>query len=187
MTLLVAGIIIFILAHLPRRMMPEFWAGIVGRYGLTAVRAVFGLVIGIATLMIIVGFRSSPFIAVYDPPSWTVHLNNLMMLVAVFIFGLSMSKGRSRAWLRHPMMTAVLIWAAAHLLVNGDLASIILFVGMAVWALITITLINRAEPVWDRPAAGTIAGDIRLVVITLVAFGIITGIHTWLGYWPFPR
>ena len=34
---------------------------------------------------------------------------------------------------------------------------------------------------------GTIAGDIRLVVISLVAFGIITAIHTWLGYWPFPR
>lgn len=187
MTLLVLGLVLFILAHLPRRLTPELWAGLVARLGLTGARAASGIVVGVATLMIIFGFRSAPFIPVYDPPAWTVHLNNLMMLAAVAIFGMGMSRGRSRAWFRHPVMTAVLIWAAAHLLVNGDLASILLFVGMGIWALTTILLINRAEPVWDRPAPGTLAGDVRLVVIAIAAFALVTTIHTWLGYWPFPR
>ena len=38
-----------------------------------------------------------------------------------------------------------------------------------------------------RPAPGTVAGDVRLVVITLVVFAVIATIHTWLGYWPFPQ
>ena len=29
--------------------------------------------------------------------------------------------------MRHPQLTAVIVWAVAHLLVNGDLASIVLF------------------------------------------------------------
>ena len=30
----------------------------------------------------------------------------------------------ARTWLRHPMLTGVVVWALAHLLVNGDLASL---------------------------------------------------------------
>ena len=187
MPLLVLGLALFILAHLPRRLTPQLWAKMVARLGLTGTRVLFGIVVGVAMLMIVLGFRSAPFIPVYDPPAWTIHLNNLMMQAAVAIFGMGMSKGRSRAWLRHPIMTAVLLWAAAHLLVNGDLASIVLFVSMGVWAATTILLINRAEPVWDRPPPGTPAGDVRLVVIAVLAFAVITAIHTWLGYWPFPR
>lgn len=36
---------------------------------------------------------------------------------------------------RHPMMWAVAIWAAGHMLVNGDAASVILFSGMLILAL----------------------------------------------------
>ena len=38
------------------------------------------------------------------------------------------------------------------------------------------------------PGAGRqLAGDVRLVVITLVVFAVIATVHTWLGYWPFPQ
>ena len=49
------------------------------------------------------------------------------------------------------MLHSVQIWAVAHLLVKGDLASIILFGFMLLWATGSILLINRAE-VWTRPA-----------------------------------
>ncbi len=187
MTLLILGIIAFAIAHLAPRIAPGPWAELVGRFGRTGARAILGVVIAAATLMIILGYRSAPFTPIYDPPEWGIHLNNLMMLAAVFVFGMSMSKGTTRSWLRHPMMTAVVIWASAHLLVNGDLASIVLFVGMALWAQASMVVVNLAEPDWQPPAPGTVAGDIRLVAITIVAFIVITAIHTWLGYWPFPR
>jgi uncharacterized membrane protein len=109
------------------------------------------------------------------------------MLIAVFVFALGHSKGKSRAWLRNPMLIAVMIWAAAHLLVNGDLASLILFGGLGAWAFVDRLLVNARNPDWTPKAPGTTAGDVRLVAISIVTFGVITAIHAWLGYWPFPQ
>ena len=36
-------------------------------------------------------------------------------------------RAAARGWLRHPMLTGVVVWAVAHLLVNGDAASLVLF------------------------------------------------------------
>jgi hypothetical protein len=48
-----------------------------------------------------------------------------------------------------------------------------------------VILINRAEP-WVPRTPGAPMRDVILVVATLVAFGVIAGIHTWLGVSPFP-
>jgi uncharacterized membrane protein len=45
-----------------------------------------------------------------------------------------MKTGTLRGKLRHPQLLAVKTWAVAHLLVNGDLASIMLFGGLLAWA-----------------------------------------------------
>ena len=50
-----------------------------------------------------------------------------VMLVAVILLGMGSSKGKMRTWLRHPMLTGVLVWSVAHLLVNGDRPSLVLF------------------------------------------------------------
>ena len=38
-------------------------------------------------VLIVVGYRRAPFVPVYDPPSWGIHLNNLLMLCAVGLLG----------------------------------------------------------------------------------------------------
>jgi uncharacterized membrane protein len=134
-----------------------------------------------------VGYRGAAFVPVYGPPGWGIHVNNLLMLGAVGLLGAGHSKGRARSWLRHPMLTAVVVWAVAHLLVNGDRASLVLFGWMGLWAVAEMALISAREPAWVRPATGTVAGDVRWVVITLVVFGVIVAVHAWLGYPPFPH
>ena len=180
MILLTLGVILWAVAHYFKRLAPDARAAMGNRgKGLVAVALVISL------LMMIFGYRGAEFIHVWSPPSWTVHLNNLMMLIAVLLYGMSATTGRLRGKMRHPQLTAVKVWAVAHLLVNGDLASIILFGGMLVWAVGSVILINRSE-VWVRPAPGEAKKDILLVVITLVTFGLMTAIHAWLGVWPFP-
>ncbi len=61
---------------------------------------------------------------------------------------------------RHPFLWAIVLWAAAHLLANGDVASLIFFGGLLVLALIGPFLIDarlrrRAPEVWARFAAAT--------------------------------
>ena len=181
---LVLGLILWIGAHYFKRLAPDARArlGDPGK-GLVAVLIVAALV------LMILGYRSAAFIPVWSPPSFMVHVNNLLMLVALWVYGSSAAKG-AKAWpayrTRHPQLLGFKIWAFAHLLVNGDLASILLFGGLLGWAVVSVILINKAEPDWTPPAPAGRATYVRLAVISLVLFGVIAGLHTWLGVYPFP-
>ena len=181
MPILVFGLVLWVGAHVFKRIAPERRAGL----GKSA-KGVFALVIVVGLVLIIIGYRSAAFIPVWTPPAFLIHVNNLLMLIAVFVYGMSATTGRLRGRMRHPQLTAVKIWAVAHLLVNGDLASIVLFGTMLLWAAAEVVLINRAGP-WERPEPGPARKDVVLVIITLVMFAVITAIHAWLGVWPFPR
>lgn len=181
MTLLILGLILWILAHYFKRLAPDMRANM-GNAG----KGVVALLIVASVALMIFGYRWAPFIPVWSPPSFMVHINNLLMLVAFFVYGMSATTGRLRGKMRHPQLTAVKIWAVAHLLVNGDLASLILFGGLLAWAVGSVILINRSEPNWQRPAPGAAKKDILLVVITLVMFSVVAAIHIWAGVWPFP-
>lgn len=186
MTLLVLGLLLWVVAHVTKRAAPDARAGLTARLGEGASKGVFAVLIAAGLILMIVGYRAAPFTPVYTPPGWGVHLNNLLMLAAVGLFGMGMSKGRARSWLRHPMLISVIVWSLAHLLVNGDLASVVLFGGLALWAVANMVLINARAPAWVRPAPGPASGDLRLVGITLVTYAVIGLLHGWLGPWPFP-
>ncbi|EEB85440.1 NnrU family protein [Roseobacter sp. GAI101] len=184
MALLILGMILWVGAHYFRRLMPDQRAAL-GNKG----KGMIAVAIVVALVMIIIGYRGAAFINVWYPPSFLTHVNNLLMVLAFWVYGSSAAKG-AKAWpankTRHPQLMAVKIWAVAHLLVNGDLASIILFGGMLAWAVGSVILINKAEPNWTPPPAAGKATYIRLVVITAVVLVIVIGIHTWLGVSPFP-
>lgn len=185
MTLLLAGLVLWTAAHLFKPAMPDARAALAARLGDGPSKGVVALFIALGLGLIVIGFRQAPVTSVWFPPAWTVHLNNLLMLIAVALLGLGHSKSRARPWVRDPMLSGVLLWAIAHLLVNGDVASIVLFGWMGAWALVEMAFARR-KPV-KAPPAGSLAGDIRLVLITLVVFAVIVAIHTRLGYPPFPQ
>ncbi len=186
MSLLVLGLILWVVGHFFKRYAPGGRAALAGRFGVGPSKGMVAGVLALALILMIVGYRAAPYEALYTPPGWGVHLNNLAMLFAVALFGMGSSKGRARSWLRHPMLTGVVVWGIAHLLVNGDVTSLILFGGLSAWAIAEMLVINAREPAWMRPEPGPVSGDVRLVVISLVLYGVIAGIHAWLGYWPFP-
>ncbi|MEP4198969.1 MAG: NnrU family protein [Aliishimia sp.] len=177
---LILGLLLWIGAHYFKRLMPERRAALGDRgQGIVAIAIIASLV------LIILGYRAADFIPVWTPPGFMTPINNLLMLGAFFVFGTSATTGRLRGWTRHPQLLAVKFWATAHLLVNGDLASVILFGGMLAWAVGSVILVNKAVPEWTKPEPGEAKKDILLVVITLVTFGIVATIHVLLGVSPF--
>jgi len=177
--MIVLGVLLWSGVHFFKRLMPEARARM-GDKGKLLVTV--GSFAGLA--LMILGYRAADTDVLWQLPRWATHVNNLMMLIAVFLFGMASTTGRLRGKLRHPMLMGVIVWAIAHLLVNGDTASVVLFGGMGLWALISIWLINRAGP-WDRPTAGSAKKDIVLVVITVVVFVVISVIHGFIGPAPF--
>ena len=183
MALLILGMILWVGAHYFKRLMPDQRAAL-GDKG----KGVIAVALVVSLVLIIIGYRGAAFIDVWYPPSFLTHINNLLMVLAFWVYGSSAAKG-AKAWpankTRHPQLMAVKIWATAHLLGNGDLSSIILFGGMLAWAVGSVILINKAEPDWTPPPAAGKATYIRLIVITAVVFVIVVGIHSWLGVSPF--
>ena len=187
MTLLILGVLIWAFAHWVKRLAPNLRKSMTDRMG-DASKGVISAALVLSIVLMVVGYRDAEFIAVWSPPSFFGHINNLLMLLAFYVFGASAAKP-AKVWLgtkiRHPQLTAVKIWAVAHLLANGDLASIVLFGGMLAWAVISVIMINRAEGPWTPPMQAPAKKEIVLVVITLVLFSVVAGIHMALGVSPF--
>ncbi|SFR40796.1 NnrU family protein [Litoreibacter janthinus] len=187
MTLLILGVLIWAFAHWIKRLAPDLRQSMTAKMG-EASKGVITAALVLSIVLMVVGYRGADSDQVWYPPSFFGHINNLLMLLAFYVFGASAAKP-AKVWLgtklRHPQLTAVKIWAVAHLLANGDLASIILFGGMLAWAVISVILINRAEGPWTPPAQAPAKKEIVLVVITLVLFSVVAGIHAWLGVNPF--
>lgn len=181
MYLLIAGVLLWAYSHLMKRVTPGFRAGL----GDTPGKMVATVLSIIAIVLMVKGYRSADVVVLWDPPAFLTHVNNLLMLLAVWLLNLGYSRGVMRTKIRHPMLTAVKTWAIAHLLVNGDLASVVLFGGLLAWAVLDLILINRMEPDWNRPEPGTAVNDAIYAGAAVAVFAVIGWVHNWLGYWPF--
>lgn len=180
MLVLVVGVSLWWAAHMFKRLAPDARARM-GDGG----RGMVALAIGVSIVLMVVGYRGAPVIDLWFPPAWLTHVNNLMVLAAIFLMSPAPRKGRLLNGMRHPMLAGFRAWAAAHLLVNGDLASILLFGGLFLWATASVIAINRAEPHWQPDTPGTYAKDALFLGASVVLMGVIGYVHTWLGYWPF--
>ena len=179
--LLILGLLLFSGGHWFKRVAPEKRAAM-GEKGKGPIA--LGMLLGI--ILMVIGYGQASFINLWFPPAFMVHINNLLMVLAFWLFALSAVEGTISAKIRHKQLTAVKTWAIGHLLVNGDLASLVLFGGLLVWAVVSVILINKAEPTWERPANPTVANDIKALIIGVIVMGVVAMIHWWLGVYPFP-
>ncbi len=175
---LVIGVALWAYSHLMKRVTPGFRAGLGDGPG-KGVAAVLAL---LAIGLMIYGYKTAEVVDLWYPPEFLRHINNLLMVIAVILLNLGHSRGVMRTWLRHPMLGAVKVWALAHLLVNGDLASLVLFGGLLAWAVVDMILINRMERGWVRPTKGPVVNDVIYLVISVLLVGVIGYVHAWLGY-----
>lgn len=185
MGLLIAGLALWIAAHLLKRVAPGLRAGMTRKLGTGPARGVMALLLVISLVLMVMGFKRADYVGSFTLPYWTIYISHMLMFLAVVFLVMSFWGGSLKHYFRHPMLIAVVIWAVAHLLVNSDLASLILFGGMWIWAVLEIFLINSADPKWKPAPRGAIRDDVRLVIIALSVYAVMTGLHDILGPSPF--
>ncbi len=174
---LIAGIALWWLAHLFKRIAPERRAAM-GDPGKGAI----ALVLFVSVVLMVIGYRGA------EGPFWwgrtpaLVGINNLLVLFAVYLFAASGMRTAITRVIRHPQLIGFKTWAVAHLLVNGDLVSFVLFGGLLAWAVVEVIVINRAEPDWTPPERAPMRKEIVAVVATVAVFAVVAWIHAWLGY-----
>jgi uncharacterized membrane protein len=143
MTLLIVGIIVFLGLHLLPTV-ADLRARLVSRLGEGGYKAAFSLLSLASLALLIYGFATAPVVQLWSPPAWTRWLAIVLMLPAFIFLVAAYVPGRIRERLKHPFLVAVKTWALAHLLANGDLASVILFGSFLAYAVYDgITLKHR--------------------------------------------
>jgi uncharacterized membrane protein len=106
------------------------------------------------------------------------------MILAFYLYAASGKGTRVTRAIRHPQLTGFTVWAAAHLLVNGDTPSFILFGGLGLWAIVEMVVINRAEGPRGAYHAPPIKSEVLAVVATVVVVAVVMAIHYALGVQP---
>lgn len=172
MLLLALGLGIFFISHLLPTS-PDLRDGLVARLGKGAYTGLFSLASLAGFVLIVYGFAhvTDPSLAgknpqLWVPPLWMKHITFLLMLPACIFLVAAYVPSRIRTALKHPMLVAIKTWALAHLLVNGDLAGIVLFSSFLLFAVYDrISLKRRTNglgPLGTK--TGGLAGDITVVL-----------------------
>ena len=120
----------------------------------------------------------APHVTLWDWAPWQVHVPLIVMGPVCVILALSIGRpnpfsfGGARndlfdparpgivRWSRHPLLAALALWAAAHVVPNGDLAHVILFGTFAAFAVLGGRLIDRRK----RRGMGADWQGLRVVV-----------------------
>lgn len=186
MLLLVLGLAIFIGIHaLP--MQSALRGGLVQRYGEGTYKAGFSVVAALGLALIVYGYHKLQLLPgkspqLWSPPHWGRHLTMLLMLPVFPLLVAAYLPGRISAAVRHPMVTAVKLWALAHLLVRGDMGSLLLFGGLLAWAVADrISLKWREAEGLVKIKSASVTNDVIAVVVGLALYGLfVKWGHPWL-------
>ncbi len=174
---LLLGMLVFTGIHLLTTQV-DLRQGLIRRYGETAYKGVYSVVALGGLVLIVLGYHKAQMMPgknpqLWSPPSWGRHATMALMLPVFPLLLAAYLPGRIKTAVRHPMLLAVKIWAAAHLLVRGDSASLLLFGGMLAWAVFDrISLKHREAAGQGALKGGSSMNDVIAVVGGLVLYGL---------------
>jgi uncharacterized membrane protein len=173
LAVMVLGLALFLGVHtLPAQR--ELRARVIASTGEGAYKAGYALVSVLGIALIAWGFahyRATGWIDVWYPPKALKHVTTALMLPAVILVVAAFLRGRIYTTLKHPMLAGVKLWAAAHLLANGDLGSIILFGSFLGWAVFDRISLKRRTDIGGPPIpVGGWGNDVIAVAVGIVVY-----------------
>ena len=116
-------------------------------------------------------YHATGWINVWNPPTALKHIAVALMLPAVIMVVASYIRGRIYTTLKHPMLAGIKLWAASHLLANGDLGSILLFGSFLAWAVFDrISLKHRTDTGAPPIPVGGPGNDLIAIAVGVVAY-----------------
>jgi uncharacterized membrane protein len=195
MMLLIVGLILFLGVHLLPTS-PELRAGLQARLGTNGYKAVFSLLSLAGLIVIVLGYHKlqlhpgkNPIL--WNPPEWTRHFAAGLMLPAMVLLVASVIPSRIRTTIRHPMLSAIKIWALAHLISNGDLGGVLLFgsfLAFAVYDRISVKRRGALGPLGNAKPP-SVVNDVIVIVLSIALYAaLLFGGHAWLfGVSPLPE
>ncbi len=180
---------------------------VVAILGEAGFRIAFSIASVVSIVLLVLAWRAAPTTPVWFAPGWLRWILALVMLPAFILFAASHKRNPTAAGgdrligepatgiqrvTRHPMLWSFALWAAVHLIGNGDTASIVFFGAFLVTALagmpsIDAKLAARRPEAWGSLAAQTsilpfgaiLAGRNRLDLKEIGWIAPVAGLVAW--------
>jgi len=191
---LTIGLALFLGIHSLQSIAPNLRQNAIKRWGPLGFKGIYTAISLLGLYLLVQGYgqaRLDPLV-LWTPPRGMQHATLLLMWVAMVLLAASYVPGNQiKAKLRHPMTLSVKVWALGHLLVNGNLADVLLFGAFLAWSV----LVFRAARQRDRLSllSAPEGKPLGTLLAVLVGTGIwaaflMGGLHLWLvGVMPFTR
>jgi uncharacterized membrane protein len=191
MTMLIAGLVLFLGPHSVRILAEPWRTRQIARMGEGPWKGIYSLISIAGFVLLIWGFAEARLqpVLLYVPPLALRHANALFTLIAfVLVAAAYVPRNHLKAKLGHPMLAGVKVWALGHLLATGMLHDVLLFGAFLIWAVAGFAVSRRR----DRLAgvvypAGTAFGDVLSIAIGIAAWAVFAFfLHArWIGVAPF--
>ena len=172
MNWLIVGLVGFLGIHSIAILAPGWRARAIGRVGAMRWKALYSIASLAAFVAMLHGYgqsRLAPAI-VYVPPLAARHLAFAVMLPVFPLLLSAYLPGRLRTAVGHPMLTATMLWAVAHLLANGNLADVLLFGGFLAWAVADRVSVSRRDAPGSTARTGRPRNDALAIVGGLLLY-----------------
>lgn len=185
MRLLLAGLVLFLGIHLVPAV-PPLRAAVVARWGELRYKGAFTLMSVLGLVLIVAGYVfAGERMPLFAPQPAARAVAPYAMMVSFVLFAAANMKGHLRRIVRHPMLLGLALWAAVHLLANGDRTGTVLFGAFLAYAVADLVsaigrgAIKSFDPVPKHDVIAVVGGvGLALVVMALhrVLFGVaVTG------------
>lgn len=137
MGLFLVGLLLFFVTHAVRLYADPLRTQAIAALGPTMWKLGYSVLSLLALVLIVKGYPEARLatLPLWSLPTGLNHFAGLLILLAfVFVVAAYVPGNHFKARVGHPMLIGLKLWAFAHLLVNGDSTSLILFGSFLAWS-----------------------------------------------------
>jgi len=108
-------------------------------------KIIFSVISLLGLIFIGVGKGSMEFIGLWDIPVFFRYVAVVLILASFILMVAAYPPNNIKRYVPHPMLTGVIIWGVTHMLVNGDVVSLVLFGSFVAYSVVAIKLANKRQ------------------------------------------
>jgi len=150
MLLFILGLVLFFGIHmLP--FYPEYRVQLIEKLDSDTIDAeimykiIFSVISLLGLIFIGIGKGSMEFIGLWDIPVFFRYVAVVLILASFILMVAAYPPNNIKRYVPHPMLTGVIVWGVTHMLVNGDVVSLILFGSFVAYSVVAIKLANKRQ------------------------------------------
>ena len=138
------------------------------------------LLSSIGITLMFVGRSRANFELLWMAPEWLKSVTMIVMFASLCCLLAMFMPNNVKKWVQHPMLTFMLLFGAAHLLSNGDMAALVFFGSLAIFSLFKIVSLSM------RGSAESFTGvslgkNLIVLASTFVVYMAVIYIHPYLA------